>query len=75
MYQLGLELRDEELHKVWDVRDAEPIRYDNPLLPLHVIRYDVMPLFPRPGRYDLVLLANGEDIAHHDLEVIHRPSG
>jgi hypothetical protein len=51
---LAVELRDEELRAIWGASDAAPIRYDNPLLPFHVIRHDVLPVFPRPGRYDRV---------------------
>jgi hypothetical protein len=68
-YELALELRDEDLETVWGWRWPEPIRHGNPLEPHHVILHDAVLKFPRPGRYDLVLLANGEDVAHHGLEV------
>jgi hypothetical protein len=35
--------------------------------------HDVVVEYPRPGRYDLVLVANGEDLAHHALEVTAGP--
>jgi hypothetical protein len=73
-FELSLELRDDELETVWGWRWPEPFRHDNPLEPHHVILHDVVLEFPRPGRYDLVLLANQEDVAHHCLEVIHRPA-
>ena len=41
--------------------------------PVAGLRQDAVPEFPAPGRYDLVLLANGEDLAHHALEVTHGP--
>jgi len=72
-YELGLELRDQELETVWGWRWAEPIRHTNPLEPYHVILHDAVLEFPGPGRYDLVLLANGEEVAHHTLVVGHRP--
>jgi hypothetical protein len=73
-YELALELRDEELEAVWDWRLPEPIRYEDPLEPYHFILHDAVLEFPRPGRYDLVLLANGEVVAHLGLQVVHHPT-
>jgi hypothetical protein len=74
-YQLALESRDEDLEAVWKWQWPEPTRYEDPLYPRHVILHDAVLEFPRPGRYDLVLLANGEDVSHHGLEVVLRPAG
>jgi hypothetical protein len=74
-YALALELRDEELEVVWDWRWPEPIHHTNPLEPHHVILHGAVLEFPGPGRYDLVLLANGEEIAHHGLQVRPMPAG
>jgi hypothetical protein len=73
-YELALELRDDELQAVWGWRWPQPIRHDNPLEPYHVILHDAIIQFPRPGRYDLVLLANGEDVSQLGLQVVHRPT-
>jgi hypothetical protein len=62
-------MRDEDLETVWGWRWPEPICHDNPLEPHHVILHEAVLEFSRPGRYDLVLLANGEDVAHHGREV------
>jgi hypothetical protein len=74
-FELALELRDQDLATVWNWRWPQPFHHANPLEPRHVILHDVVVEFPRPGRYDLVLLANGEDITQHTLEVVHHPSG
>ncbi len=72
-YELALELRNHDFEAVWGWRWPEPILYNNPLEPHHVILRNAVLEIPQPGRYDLVLLANGEEIAHHTLEVVHRP--
>lgn len=72
-YGLALELRDEGLEAVWGWRWPEPIHHPDPLLPYHVILHDAVLEFPRPGRYQLVLLANGAEVAHHTLVVGQRP--
>jgi hypothetical protein len=51
----------------------EPLRHNDPLLPHRISLHDVVVAFPQPGRYDLVLMANGEDLAHHALEVPAAP--
>jgi hypothetical protein len=73
-YDLALELRDDEDQAVWGWQLPEPIRHDDPLLPHRISLHDVVVAFPRPGRYDLVLMANGEDLAHHALEVTAAPT-
>jgi hypothetical protein len=65
-YQLGLHLRDEEGTTVWQWQWPEPTQFD-PLQPHRLALHDVVVEFPAPGRYDLVLRANGEDLAHHAL--------
>ena len=46
-----------------------PIRLANPLAQRRVTLYDAVLGFPRPGRYFLVLLAKGEELARHALQV------
>jgi hypothetical protein len=58
-----------DLEAVWGWRRPEPIRHGSPLEPYPGILHDLVLEFPRPGRYDLVLLANGADVAHHGLQV------
>jgi hypothetical protein len=69
VYTLALELRNAEGEAVWRYQWPEPIRYADPLVPCMVALHDTTIPFPAPGRYDMVLMANGEDFAHHALEV------
>lgn len=72
-YALALELRDAELDVVWGWRWPKPIEHNDPLEPHHVILHDLVIPFAGPGRYDLVLLANGQDVARVGLQVSHAP--
>jgi hypothetical protein len=69
VYHLRLELRDSAGDTPWAYDWPEPIRHPNPLEPHRITLHDVVVDFPKPGRYDLVLLANGDDLAHHALEL------
>jgi len=73
IYQLALELRDMDGEAIWQWQWPEPTRYDHPLEPHRVVLHDLVLPFPRPGRYDLVLRANGEDLASHALQVSAQP--
>jgi hypothetical protein len=74
-YDLALELRDAGGEAAWGWRWPEPISHTDRLEPYRVSLHDAVVEFPRPGRYELVLMANGEDLAHHSLEVTGRPWG
>jgi len=69
VYQMALELRDGDDQVAWRWQAPVPLRYDEPLRSHRLVLYDAILHIPGPGRYDLVLLANGEDLAHHALEV------
>jgi hypothetical protein len=68
-YRLGLELRDDDGDTAWKFDWPDPIHYPNPLEPYRISLRGVVIEFQKPGRYDLVLLANGDDLAHHGLQV------
>jgi hypothetical protein len=68
-------LRDDDLEVVWSWQWPEPLRHQDPLEPHHVILHGAVLEFPRPGRYDLLLLADGEEVARHGLQVRQRPAG
>jgi hypothetical protein len=68
-YALTLQLRDGDDQPQWAWDCPKPIRLDNPLVQHQFTLYDVVLEFPRPGRYDLVLLANGSEVARHALHV------
>ena len=69
--QLGLHLRDDEGATTWQWQWPEPTLC-SPLHPYRITLHNLIVEFPAPGRYDLVLRANGEDLAHHALWVSHQ---
>jgi hypothetical protein len=69
-YELQLQLRDGEERPLWGWRAPRSIRLADPLAQQRVTLYDAVLGFPRPGRYFLVLLANGEELARHALQVL-----
>jgi hypothetical protein len=71
VYELALELRDAEGTPVWAGRWSDPLEYCDPLKSQQLAVNNTVIAFPAPGRFDLVLLANGEDLAHHGLAVSH----
>ena len=66
-YQPELCLRDPEGETVWGWTAAAPFAHRDPLLPSEVAFNDLTLAVPRPGRYRLVLLLNGEEAAHRTL--------
>jgi hypothetical protein len=73
-YALRLELRngDDQVLWAWDCPQA--IRLDNPLAQHRFTLYDAVLEFPEPGKYDLVMLANGAELARHALHARVLPS-
>ena len=62
-----MQVRAAEGATVWEGKWSSLIRLEDPLAPhLEVLR-DALVTFPEPGRYDLVLLAYGEDLARYSL--------
>jgi hypothetical protein len=68
-YRLGLQLRDAELEVRWSWQWPEPQHIEDPLEPFRVILHDLIVPFPHPGRFFLTLLAHGEDLAQHTIDV------
>jgi hypothetical protein len=68
-YRMTLQLRDQEGTAVAECPGAEPVHCADPLAPRQICWRDLVLQFPRPGRYDLILLANDEDLTHHALDV------
>jgi hypothetical protein len=66
-YQPRLCLRDAAGEVVWGWTAADPFAHDDPLLPSDVTFNDLALAVPRPGRYSLVLLLNGEEAAQRAL--------
>jgi hypothetical protein len=70
-YALTLQLRDGDDQQLWVWDCPKPIRLDNPLVQHRFTLYDAVLEFPEPGRYDLVMLANGAEVARHALHVLN----
>jgi hypothetical protein len=66
-YTIGLRLVDDEGETVWEWLNGPTVQQADPLMPHRVVLYDVAIDFPRLGRYDLVMLANGEPLASHAI--------
>jgi hypothetical protein len=66
-YTIGLQLVDSDGEVVWQWDHSVVVEHEDPLLP-HRVRLQGIPLrFPAPGRFDLLLLANGQAVAQHAL--------
>jgi hypothetical protein len=63
-YHIEVQLQTPEGEVVW--KDGPPVPWPMPD-PLHTydVKLNVCVAFPQPGTYDLVLLANGEELARH----------
>jgi hypothetical protein len=66
-YTLDLELRAAAGDVVWRWRPVDPLHQPDPLVPTQVAFSEVRVLVDQPGRYDMVLLAAGDDIASQPL--------
>lgn len=66
-YQPRLCLLDTADEVVWGWNPPEPLEHPNPLLPHQVTFHDLMLAVPRLGRYRLVLLLNGEEMAQRAM--------
>jgi hypothetical protein len=66
-YQPRLCLHDAAREVVWGWAAADPFEYRDPLLPAEVVFNDLTLAVPRPGRYSLVLLLNGQEAAARAL--------
>jgi hypothetical protein len=66
-YELSLEMIDADDRVLWRCNLPNPVEQRDPLLPHRLLLYDLKAPFQRPGRYHLVILANGDAVAHHAL--------
>jgi hypothetical protein len=73
-YEVVLQLRDTEESPRWEWRCPQPIRLPDPLMDQRFTLYDAILEFPKPGRYDLLMLANGKELARHALRVFSATS-
>ena len=68
-YVVGLQLVDSDGEVVWAMDRPGVVEEPDPLSQHRVTFPDVRVRFPRVGRYDLILVVNGEALAQHALRV------
>jgi hypothetical protein len=61
-YRIEIQLQSPEGEVVWTDGPPEPWTLDDPLYN-YDLRFIINLVFPAPGTYDLVLLANGQEVA------------
>jgi hypothetical protein len=66
-YAMGLHLEDSDGQAVWAWDLPNPVEEQDPLLSHRIALHDIVVEFPRPGRYNLSIVANGDELAHHVL--------
>ncbi len=66
-YTPSLSLRDASGDEVWHWSAADPFTHTDPLLPHEVVFQDLQITVPKPGRYTLVMLLNGDDAAQRTV--------
>jgi hypothetical protein len=69
-YVLELRLEDSRGEILWDVRAEPPIKHDDPLMPHRFAFRDLSIRIEAAGRYDLLLMTEGMEIARHVLWVM-----
>ncbi len=72
-YDMALQLWDTEDRALWQWQSPTPIRLSSPLDQHRFSLYDAVLKFPAAGRYDLQLLANGQEVARHALHIMRAP--
>src|SRR5687767_4025552 len=71
-YRIALQLRDDEGYVAGEYPAPQSMRHNDPLIPHTICWQDIAMKFPRAGRFDVVVMANGEDVAHHFVDVVLR---
>jgi hypothetical protein len=69
-YVLELRLEDSQGDIVWAVRADPPVAHDDPLMPHRFAFRDLSIPIETAGRYDLLLMTEGMEIARHVLWVL-----
>jgi hypothetical protein len=62
-YEVGVQLRNLEGDVLWAAQCAEPFRTFDPLAICALSVPHLKVCFPGPGKYEIALLANGEEVA------------
>ncbi len=68
-YRLSVQLRDAAGELIGEYPGGEPLVQNDPLTIRPICWRNLTLQFLRPGHYDLILVANGEDLAHHPLDI------
>src|SRR5262249_48791742 len=66
-YRFSASLLDAEEERVWSWSPPGSLYHPEPLFPHQVVFHEWVLNVPRPGRYRLELLANGEELATQSL--------
>jgi hypothetical protein len=61
-YRLELQLQDLEGEVVWAAPEGAPLEGRDPLLVCVITLRHNQVFFPSPGKYDMVMLANGDEV-------------
>ena len=66
-YRLAFELRAADGDTAWRWQPVDPLHHADPLTPMQITFNELRVSVQEPGRYDLVLLADGDEIARQPL--------
>ena len=66
-YDIEIILRDPEGDSVWSWTPPKPLEHPDPLEPQQLLLHGLDIFVPRAGRYDLALLAGGEEIGRQPM--------
>jgi hypothetical protein len=66
-YELDFLLRNSSNDTVWSWIPQSPLQHEDPLMPQQVAFHDLVLEVPSPGRYELALLANGDEIGRQPM--------
>ena len=61
-YQLEIRLQDLEENVAWGQRQPVPLECTDPLVIVMLALHPLKVYFPRPGKHEFVLLANGQEV-------------
>ena len=70
-YKIEVQLRDPEGNIVWRQAFPQACEMPDPLQPCDLSFHDLKIYLPGPGKYDLVLIANGEEVGR-DAVLVHQ---
>lgn len=61
-YELECQLQDLEGNLVWRLKHERPLDCRDPLLVCVLCLHNMQVFLPRPGKFDFVILANGDEV-------------